>query len=322
MNGRRVRAGWWRHCLALAAACQIVGLAVPCQSAAPDAPVPDAPVSAAAQPAALEPAPAPAHTGAQAAGRGRDLIGAADLLEVRVFELPELQSSVRVKADGTISLPLIGSLAVAGMTEADAEASLKSVLADRYVKDPHVSVLVKEHESRKVSVIGAVVRPGAYPLLAERSLLQMISEAGGLTREAGAHMLVIRNSGTAEGERLRVDLEKLVVEGDPAANIAVQPGDIINVLADESIYIYVDGAVKSPGQIETRASRPITLLQALIRSGGTTDAANPKQVRVLRKADDGSRETLVVDTRKIRRGKQDDIVLRDGDVVVVPEALF
>ena len=259
---------------------------------------------------------------ARAAGRGRELIGAADLLEVRVFELPELQSSVRVKADGTISLPLIGSLAVAGMTEADAEANLKKILADRYVKDPHVSVLVKEHESRKISVIGAVVRPGAYPLLAERSLLQMISEAGGLTREAGAHMLVIRNSGTAEGERLRVDLEKLVVEGDPAANIPVQPGDIINVLADESIYIYVDGAVKSPGQIEARASRPITLLQVLIRAGGTTDAANPKQVRVLRKADDGSRETLVVDTRKIRRGKQDDIVLRDGDVVVVPEALF
>jgi polysaccharide export outer membrane protein len=241
---------------------------------------------------------------------------------VRVFELPELQSSVRVKADGTISLPLIGSLAVAGMTEADAEATLKSVLADRYVKDPHVSVLVKEHESRKVSVIGAVVRPGAYPLLAERSLLQMISEAGGLTREAGTELLVIRNGGGSQGEAMRVDLQKLVERADAASNIAVQAGDIINVLADESIYIYVDGAVKSPGQIETRASRPITLLQALIRSGGTTDAANPKQVRVLRKADDGSRETLVVDTRKIRRGKQDDIVLRDGDIVVVPEALF
>ena len=163
-NGRRVRAGWWRHCLALAAACQIVGLAVPCPSAAPDAPVPDAPVPAATPPAAL--GPAPVRTGVQAAGRGRELIGAADLLEVRVFELPELQSSVRVKADGTISLPLIGSLAVAGMTEADAEANLKKILADRYVKDPHVSVLVKEHESRKISVIGAVVRPGAYPLLA------------------------------------------------------------------------------------------------------------------------------------------------------------
>lgn len=315
IHGGRARAGRWTRGLVVAAVCQVPGLAVPFPSTAPDTPMPEA-----TPPAALE--PAPARTGVQAAGRGRDLIGAADLLEVRVFELPELQSSVRVKADGTISLPLIGSLAVAGMTEADAEATLKSVLADRYVKDPHVSVLVKEHESRKVSVIGAVVRPGAYPLLAERSLLQIISEAGGLTREAGADLLVIRNSGTAEGERLRVDLEKLVVEADPAANIPLRPGDIINVLADESIYIYVDGAVKSPGQIETRASRPITLLQALIRSGGMTDAANAKQVRVLRKADDGSRENLVVDTRKIRRGKQDDIVLRDGDVVVVPEALF
>ncbi len=309
------RAGQWTRGLVVAAICQVPGLAVPFPALAPDTPMPEA-----TPPAALE--PAPARTGAPAAGRGRDLIGAADLLEVRVFELPELQSSVRVKADGTISLPLIGSLAVAGMTEADAEASLKSVLADRYVKDPHVSVLVKEHESRKVSVIGAVVRPGAYPLLAERSLLQIISEAGGLTREAGTELLVIRNGGDSQGKAIRVDLRKLVEQADVASNIAVQPGDIVNVLADESIYIYVDGAVKSPGQIETRASRPITLLQALIRSGGTTDAANAKQVRVLRKSEDGSRETLVVDTRKVRRGKLDDVVLKDGDIVVVPEALF
>ena len=320
VNGRRMRAGWWRHCLALAAACQVLGLVGPCLFAAPDAPVPDAPVEEAPPPAAL--APAPPRAGVRAVARGRDLIGAADLLDVRVFELPELQSSVRVKADGTISLPLIGSILVAGMTETDAEASLRDVLEERYVKEPHVSILVKEHESRKVSVIGAVVRPGAYPLLAERSLLQIISETGGLTREAGTELLVIRNGDASPGGAIRVDLQKLVEQADASSNIPVQPGDVINVLADEPIYIYVDGAVKSPGQIEARASRPITLLQVLIRAGGTTDAANARQVRVLRQAADGSREDLVVDTRKIRRGKRDDVVLRDGDIVVVPEALF
>ncbi len=310
VHGGWARPGGWGRCLVLAGALHVVDVAIHHPFLAADAP----------EPAAT--APEPARGGVPPGVRGRDLIGAADLLEVRVFELPELQSSVRVKADGTISLPLIGSLVVAGMTETDAEANLRKVLADRYVKEPHVSVLVKEHESRKVSVIGAVVRPGAYPLLAERSLLQMISEAGGLTREAGVNLLVIRSSDASEGERIRVDLEKLVVEADPGSNIPVRPGDVINVLADGSIYIYVDGAVKSPGQIEAKASRPITLLQALIRAGGTTDAANAKQVRVLRQAGDGTRETLVVNTKKIRRGKLDDIVLKDGDIVVVPEALF
>ncbi len=311
-NASRARVGWR---FVVAAFCLARGLLVPDTLAASDA-------SAALVVPPTVAAPEPARPATPEGVRGRDLIGAADLLEVRVFELPELQSSVRVKADGTISLPLIGSLAVAGMTEADAEASLKEVLEKRYVKVPHVSVLVKEHEYRKVSVIGAVVRPGAYPLLAERSLLQMISEAGGLTRDAGMELLVIRKGGDFQDDAIRVDLQKLVEQGDAASNIPVQPGDVINVLADVSIYIYVDGAVKSPGQVETRASRPITLLQALIRAGGTTDAANAKQVRVLRKSKDGARETLVVDTKKIRRGKLDDVVLKDGDIVVVPEVLF
>jgi polysaccharide export outer membrane protein len=251
-----------------------------------------------------------------------DRVGAEDLLEIGVFELPELQSTVRVKVDGTISLPLLGALPVAGMTVASLEGRLRDILQERYVTNPHVRVLVKEHESRKVSLIGAVAKPGSYVLRGERTMLQMILEAGGLGRDAGTQVVVLRNAGDPREERVRVDLQKLMTQADPSANLRLQPGDIVNVLPDEPVYIYVDGAVKSPGQIETRASRRLTLLQAIIRAGGTTDVANPRQVRVLRKTAGESRQTLIFNTKKIRAGKVEDIYLQDGDIVVIPEALF
>jgi polysaccharide export outer membrane protein len=272
-------------------------------------------------------AQAPQPAAAAAAGAppdrpGGDAIGVEDLVEIRVFELPELQSVVRVKSDGAISLPLLGVLQIAGLTERALEARLREILEARFVNDPHVSVVVREHESRKVSVVGAVAKPGAYVLLGERTLLQMILEAGGLTRDAGTEAVILREGGPGDKERIRVDLRRLMVQPDPTINIPIRPGDAINVPPDESIYIYVDGAVKNPGQIETRHSRPLTLLQAIIRAGGTTDAANARQVRVLRKTAAGAREQLVVDMKKIRQGKMDDIYLQDGDIVVVPEALF
>ena len=91
---------------------------------------------------------------------------------------------------------------------------------------------------------------------------------------------------------------------------------------DRSIYVYVDGAVKNPGQIEGKLSRPVTLLQAVARAGGLTERANLRGVHVLRKQPDGSQKRIPIDLKDIRKGKADDLVLEEGDVVVIPETFF
>lgn len=273
--------------------------------------------------------PAPAATSSQPPGFAGEtsagphyVIGPEDLLDISVFEVPDLRSTVRVQGDGTISLPLVGVLNVSGLTEAELESRISEALDDRYVKNPQVSVFIKEHESKKISVIGAVQKPGTYAVLGERSLVQIISQAGGLAPDAGSDVLIIRNGTAGESERLRVDVRRLLVEGEPALNVSIRPGDVVHVLADAMVYVYIDGSVKNPGQIEFKRSRPLTLVQAIARAGGATDRANLRQVRIIRRKGAGVREHLVIDTRKIRNGKAQDIELLEGDIVVVPEALF
>ena len=276
-------------------------------------------------PAGSEPVRASLAVAADAAPEGVDeaLIGPEDLLEINVFELPELKTQARVMGDGTISLPLLGIVQAAGLTTTGLEARVRELLEERFLLDPQVTITVSEHMSRQVSVIGAVAKPGPYEMIGPRSVLQMLSEAGGLTKEAGTEIFIIRKTGNAEkAERIRLDLEELVNEGDPSLNIMLSPGDVLNVPVDRPIYVFVDGAVRTPGQIEGRSSRPITLLQAVARAGGLTERANLRDVHVLRKDPDGRQTRIPVNLRAIRKGKQDDLILVDGDVVVVPETFF
>ena len=259
---------------------------------------------------------------AEASSVGADyIIGPEDLIEVNVFELPELKSRSRVMGDGTISLPLLGVVKVGGLTPPAVEGRLRDLLEARFLLNPQVSVEVTEHRSSQVSLIGAVSKPGIYQMIGPRTLMQMISEAGGLTKEYGPDIVILRK-GANGTERYQVDLDELVTRGNPDVNLTVVPGDIINVPIDRPIYVYVDGAVKNPGQIEGKLSRPVTLLQAVARAGGLTERANLRGVHVLRKQADGSQKRIPIDLKDIRKGKADDLVLEEGDVVVIPETFF
>lgn len=249
------------------------------------------------------------------------IIGAEDQIEVNVFELPELKTTTRVQGDGTISLPLLGVVKVAGLTSPGLEARLRDLLEARFLLNPEVAVEVKEHRSSQVSVIGAVAKPGTYQMIGPRSVMQMISEAGGLSKEYGPDIVILRKASSGT-ERLELDLDELITRGNPDVNIAVLPGDIINVPIDRPVYVYVDGAVKNPGQIEGKLSRPVTLLQAVARAGGLTERANLRGAHVLRKNADGTQKQIAVDLKDIRKGKADDLVLEEGDVVVIPETFF
>ena len=249
-------------------------------------------------------------------------LGPEDLLDIGVFEIPELTRTVRVSENGTISLPLLGEMAVRGLTPRQLEARLREALSERYVNDPQVSVFVKEHGSKKFSVIGAVGKPGVYEMLGPRTLLQVLSQAGGLTEDAGAHLFVIRNSENGTGGKIPIAVPDLLTSRDPALNVAIQPGDVVSVPLDRPIYIYVDGAVKTPGRIEQLSSRPISLLQAIAKAGGATERANLKGVQILRKGDEGTQTVVQVNLKRLRAGKEPDPTLLDGDIVVIPETFF
>ena len=250
------------------------------------------------------------------------LIGPEDLLEINVFELPELKTTTRVLGDGTVSLPLLGVVQASGLTKTALESRIRDLLEERFVHEPQVTIGVTEHRSRQVSVLGAVNKPGPYQMIGPRTILQMISEAGGLTKEAGTDIFILRKREDGRTERLGLNLEDLVTKGNPELNLTLTPGDVINVPVDNPIYVFVDGAVKSPGQIEGRTSRPITLLQAVARAGGLTERANLRGVHILRKMVGGRQSQVPVNLRMIRKGKADDIMLEDGDVIVVPETFF
>ncbi len=249
-------------------------------------------------------------------------IGRQDLLELRVFDVEELDQTVRVGDDGSISMPLLGRLVVAGLTKTELEALIARLLEERYVRDPQVTVFVKEYESKKVAVSGSVKRPGTFEMLGEKTLLEMISLAGGLDADPGKQIFIFRRAENGSTTRIPVDMNQLVYEADPALNLPVVPGDIIYIPAIEKVRIFVTGAVKNPNLYEVPRDEPITVLKAITLAGGTTDRAAEKRVQIMRTDSDGERITLAVNLRKVKRGKAEDPILHKDDIVLVPAAFF
>jgi polysaccharide export outer membrane protein len=255
-------------------------------------------------------------------GRSDYRIGRQDLLEISVFDVDELSQTVRVTDDGSITMPLLGRLLVAGLTKTELEGLIARLLEEGYVRDPQVTVFVKEYESRKVAVSGAVKKPGTYEMLGRKTLLEMISLAGGLDSDLGKEIIIFRQQENGATKRIPVELERLVYEADPALNLTVNPGDIIYVPNVERVRIFVSGAVRNPDLYEVPRDEPVTVLKAITIAGGTTDRAAEKKVQVIRTDADGTRVTLVVNLRKVKRGKAEDPILQKDDIVLVPEAFF
>jgi polysaccharide export outer membrane protein len=249
-------------------------------------------------------------------------IGRQDLLEIKVFDVDELNQLVRVADDGSITMPLLGRLDVAGLTKTDLEGRIARLLEQRFVRDPQVTVFVKEYESKKIAVSGAVKKPGTYEMLGRKTLLEMLSVAGGLDKDISQEIVIFRRESDASTRRIPVDLERLVYEADPSLNLVVEPGDIIYVPTVEKVRIFVSGAVKNPDLYEVPRSEPVTVLKAITLAGGTTDRAAEKRIQILRTDAHGTRTTLYVDLKQVKRGKTEDPILQRDDLVLVPESFF
>lgn len=249
-------------------------------------------------------------------------IGAKDLLEIRVFGLDALNTTVRVSEDGMITLPLLGEVNVEGMTKSDIERKLASLLEEKYLQNPQVTVFIKEYQSKLVSVLGAVEKPGPLQLLGRQTLLQILSQAGGLTKDAGNDIIIIRQLADGTSTSIKISIEDLILKGDAKLNIALQPNDIVNIPVDKIVHVYVFGQVRNPGALEVKRSNIPTLLQAIAAAGGFSERASKGGVLVRRIGKDGNEVKMKVNVKDIIKGKRKDIQLEEEDVVYVAETIF
>jgi polysaccharide export outer membrane protein len=249
-------------------------------------------------------------------------VGPKDLLEISVFGLDELNKTVRISEEGKITLPLLGEVEVEGLTKAELERKLSQLLEEKYLQNPQVTVFIREYQSKRVSVLGAVPNPGTYELLGRQTLLQIISKAGGLTQEAGKEIIVIRQQEDGTSTSLKISIDDLIQKGDPTLNIPLQLDDIINIPIDKIVYVYVFGQVTKPGALDVKKSNIPTLLQAIAQAGGFSERASKGAVLIKRIDEDGKEVKIKVNVRAIIRGKRKDIQLEENDVVFVPETIF
>ena len=249
-------------------------------------------------------------------------VGPKDLLEISVFGLDELNKTVRISEDGKITLPLLGEIEVEGLTKTELEVKLSQLLEEKYLQNPQVTVFIREYQSKRVSVLGAVENPGNYELLGRQTLLQIISRAGGLTQEAGKEIIVIRQYEDGTSTSLKISIEDLILKGDASLNIPLQFDDIINIPIDVIVNVYVFGQVRNPGALNVKKSNIPTLLQAIAQAGGFSDRASKGGVIIKRKDAEGKEIEIKVNVKDIIRGKQKDIQLKENDVVYVPETIF
>jgi polysaccharide export outer membrane protein len=249
-------------------------------------------------------------------------IGPKDLLELTVIGFQELNRQYRVSEEGKIGLPYLGEISVEGLTRADLEKSLTQILKEKYLENPQVTVTIVEFQSRRVFLIGAVTTPGPYELMGRLTLLKLISQAGGLTPEAGDQIIVMRQLPDGQKTSLKISVDNLILNGDASLDIPLQADDIVSIPVDKIIKIYVTGQVREPGALSVKSSNIPTLLRAIAEAGGFTERASKGSV-VIKRIDEKGKETRIkVDVGDIMKGKKNDVQLQENDVVIVPEKFF
>ncbi len=256
-------------------------------------------------------------------------IGPQDLLEISVFEVEKLNSTVRVSSQGNISFPLLGILRVKGLTANQLERELRDLLAEKYLQDPHVSVFIKEYRSQRISVMGAVEKPNVFEVTGQKTILDMLALAGGLRDDAG-HLLFLIRPPAVEGEASKegkdsdrgspktsvIDLEELLVKGDLTLNLPMIHGDVINIPVSGKVF--VGGEVRRPGGFPLKG-KSMTLSQAIVLAEGLKPQANGSETRIFRSSEKGvGREILSVNVYAIQKGREEDLSLKENDIIIVP----
>ncbi len=239
-------------------------------------------------------------------------IGPGDLLEIDVFKVPELTLKVRVTDSGTVRLPLLGEVHVAGLTVEHVEEQLSEELVERnFVLKPQVTVFVAEYATQGITVLGEVNQAGTYPMFGPHRLFDAISAAGGLTQRAGSTLTIIHAGDTADPQHFTYQVTNANVNID----VDLQPGD--TVIVDKAPVVYVVGEVNKPGAFLMENNTDITVLRAIALANGPTHQAALRHARIVRHLPSGVKE-IDLPLDKIMRGQIMDSELRPDDILFLP----
>lgn len=259
------------------------------------------------------------------------VIGEGDVLSISVWGVKELDVSVKVRPDGKITIPGLGDVAASGFTPKALQTDMTEKLKD-LVKNPIVTVTVREITNSKVYVFGGGVQSGVVDLSRRMTLLQLLCSIGNVTAGdgSGGGSLVGGTGKVADyrkayvlrdGKKIKEDFYKLFITGDMAEDIVIQSNDAIFIPQATDKNVYVLGAVVAPRFIEYREG--MRVIEAIIEAGGFTKFAKQNDVTIIRREDD---KESVIDVRAkdlIKDGDlKQNVKLRPGDYIIVKEGIF
>jgi polysaccharide export outer membrane protein len=249
-------------------------------------------------------------------------LGPGDILDVTVFGNEDLSRTATVQTNGAITVPLLGEVAVAGLSIDEVKGRLQELYGRDYLVNPQVEVRVREYVSQSVIVVGEVVTPGKKPLKGSTRLIDALVEAGGFKPSASGEVVVTRSDGSFEDGtgtlRLRVASANPGPRERAGLEVRLRNGDIVTALP--KYYVTVEGEVSRPNRYPLEGD--LTVTGAISLAGGLT-RFGASDVKVRRTdPESGASRIIDVDLKAVRRGKQPDLPLQPNDVVTVPRRLF
>lgn len=240
-----------------------------------------------------------------------------DVLQISVYNEPDLDKTVRVSGVGTVNYPLLGNINAGDISIRELEKNIADALSKEYLVNPQVHVFIKEYGS-KVSVLGQVRKPGTFELKGQMTLMEAIAAAGDFSETGNpARVKVLRKVDDKE-ETYEIDTTYITENADKSKDLELQPSDV--VVVEEYGRISVLGQVNKPGSFVLKKN--LTVLEAIALAGGFTKIAAIDGTRVIR-LKDGKKQSFPIKVSAIMRGdKSYDIVLEPGDTISVPESFF
>jgi polysaccharide export outer membrane protein len=262
-------------------------------------------------------------TGAPASANARSSppmpapIAPGDSLDIAEYHTPEFHSTVRVSASGTVTLPLIGEVKLAGLDEqAAARAVEAALLAKGMLLHPLVSVLVTDYVGQDVSVLGEVTHPGVYPYTVHHRLLDLLSAASGLSPNAGRLVNVFHQGDSKTPHAVVLDPSGTDTSTDH--NPELSPGDTVQV--SRAGLVYVVGDVIRPGGFPVDPVQGLTVVQALSLAWGPSQNAAVGKALLIREQK-GGRAMIALNIRRMLRGQDPDQPVQDRDILFVPDSV-
>jgi polysaccharide biosynthesis/export protein len=264
--------------------------------------------------------------------RSSYVLGAEDQIVVHALDVPDISDKpMRLDLNGDIKFPMAGRIHAAGLTSEQLEAELTKRLSV-YLEKPDVAVTISEFHSQPVSVIGAVNTPGVHQIEGRKTLVEILSSAGGLQQDAGPTITITRriewgriplasakDDPTVKFSVAEIDLKPLISAKTPEKNIVIRPYDVISVPRAENVYVI--GEVAKVGPLTLNEGHSISVLQAVSSSGGVLRTAAAGNAKILRPVAGSSKwAEFPVDIKKILKGQAKDQTLVAGDILFVPDS--